>query len=52
MYQDLYEEAKAIIKDGECMRFYNEKEPLNLETDASDVELGAGLTQVRDGLQF
>ena len=50
MYQELYEKAKAIIKDIVCMKVYNEKEPQNLERDKSGVEPGAGLLWARDGL--
>ena len=34
------------------MKFYNEKGPLYLETDTSGIQLGTGLLQARDGLQF
>ena len=34
------------------MNFYNKKEQLYLETDASIVELGNGLLQVGDEVQF
>ena len=34
------------------MAFYIEMEQLYLETDASDVGLGASVLQVRDGMQF
>ena len=32
------------------MKFYDTSKPLHLETDASGIGLGAGLLQVRDGL--
>ena len=35
------EKVKTIIKDNVCMMFYNEKEPLYLETDVSGVGQGA-----------
>ena len=44
--------AKTNMKDEVYMRYYNKKEPLYLDTDASVTGLGAGLLQVRDGLQF
>ena len=40
MCQELYEKAEAIIKDDVCMNFYNEEEPLYLETDAMGVRIG------------
>ena len=52
MYQKLYKEVRAIIKDNVCMNFYNEKEPIYLETDAKGVRVGAGLLQGRNSLQF
>ena len=42
MYDELYEKAKAIIRDGVCIKFCNEKEPPYLEKDASVVGLGTG----------
>ena len=44
--------GKTIIKYDACMNFYNLKEPIYLETDTSGVGQGAGLLQVRDGMQF
>ena len=44
--------GKAIIKDDSYMKFYNEKEPLYLETNASGVGLGEGILWVTDGIQF
>ena len=32
------------------MKFYDTSRPLYLETDASEVSLGAGLLQIRDGM--
>ena len=43
-FQNLYDKAKNIIKN-ESMAFYNEKEKLYLEPDASDVGLGASIQQ-------
>ena len=48
MYQDLYDEAKKIIKQDSCMKFYDMSKPLYLETDASGISLTAGLLQVRE----
>ena len=47
-YQQIYNKAKSIIKKDMCMKFYNENKELFLETDASDVGLGAALLQLRD----
>ena len=49
MYQDLHDRAKKIVKKDVCMKFYKASRTLYLETDASDVDLGARLLQVRDG---
>ena len=46
----LYNIAKSTMKIGPCLRFYNEKESLYLETEASGVNQGAGLLQVREGI--
>ena len=47
-YQELYKKARALINA--CMKFYNERDPLYLETDVSGVSLGEGLLQVRKGM--
>ena len=52
MHQDLCEEARAVIKDNISMKFYNEKETLYLEPDASSVGPGAEFLQARDSLWF
>ena len=44
----MFEEAKAIIKDEVCMRFYDETKPLCIKADVSGVGLGAALLQTRD----
>ena len=41
MYQDLYNKAKMIVKKDVCMKFYDAARPLNLETDACVIRLGA-----------
>ena len=51
-YQKLFNKAKALIKEDDCMEFYDETKPLYLETDASRVGLGAGLLQIRDGMNY
>ena len=49
-YQKLFDKAKWIIKENECMKFYDETQPLYLETDASGVRLGATLLQTRSSV--
>ena len=46
----MFDEAKAIIKEDACMKFYDETKPLCIETDASGVGLGATLLQTRDNM--
>ena len=41
-----------ISKRNKSMAFYNEKEQMYLETDASGDGLEASLLQVRDGMKF
>ena len=36
LYQKLYEKAKSLIKAEGCMKFYNKKEALDLETVSLD----------------
>ena len=45
--QELFDKAKSIIKEDACMKFYDETKPLYIETEASGVELGAALLQIR-----
>ena len=52
MYQKFYEKVKTIIKYDVFIKFYNENEPLYLETDALGIGLGTCLVQARKGLQF
>ena len=47
MYQNMFDRAKAIIKEDACMKFYDETKPLYIETDASGVGLGAAFLQTR-----
>ena len=44
----MVDKAKATIKEDACIKFYDETEPLYIETDVSGVELGAALLQTRD----
>ena len=50
MYQDLYERTKKVIMKDTCVNFYDEARLLCLETDALGIGLGAGLLQVRNGM--
>ena len=47
-YLKMLNKAKAIIKEDGCMKFYDETKPLYIETDASEVGLGAALLQTRN----
>ena len=47
-YQNIFDKAKAIIKEDACMRFYDKTKPLYIETDASGVGSGAAPLQARD----
>ena len=49
-YQKLSDKAKSIIKEDACMKFYEEIHPLYLETDSSEVGLGAAQLQTRNGI--
>ena len=46
-YQNMFDKAKAIIKEDACMKFHDETKLLYIETDASGVGLGAALVQTR-----
>ena len=48
-YQKLFDKAKSILKEDGCMKFYDETQPLYLETDASGVRLGGVLLHTRSG---
>ena len=47
-----FEDAKAIIKEDACMKFYNETKPLYIGTDVSGVGLGAALLQTGDNMSY
>ena len=49
-YQQLFANAKSIIKEDMCMKFYDNSKPLYLETDASGIGLGAALLQLHDNM--
>ena len=49
-YQQLFDKAKSLIKVEICMKFYDDTKPLYLETDASGIDLGAALLQLRDNM--
>ena len=42
-YQKLYKQAKSITEKKASVKFYNEREQLYSETDASGARWGAGL---------
>ena len=48
-YQELFDKAKSLIKADMCMKFYDDTQPLYLETDASRVGLGVALLQMHEG---
>ena len=48
----MFQEAKAIIKEDACMKFYDETKPLYIETDVSGIGLGEALLQTRDNMTF
>ena len=47
-YQQLFDNAKSIIKADVCMKFYDNSKPLYLETDASGIGPGVALVQLHD----
>ena len=47
-YQQLFDKAKSLIKAEMCMKFYDDTKLLYLEIDASGIDLGAALLQLRD----
>ena len=49
-YQKIYETAKSSVEEDTCMKTYDARKPLYLETDASGLGLRATLLQVRDNL--
>ena len=49
-YQNTFEEANTFIKEDACMKFYDETKPFYIETNASEIGLGAVLLQTRDNM--
>ena len=47
---DLYDRGKKIIKKDACIKFYETSRTLSLEMEPSGAGLGAGLLQLRDGM--
>ena len=48
-YQKLFYKSKSIKTEYWCMKFYDEIQPLYMETDVSGTRLGAALLQTRKG---
>ena len=46
--QKIFNEAKAIIKEDACIKYYDETKLIYIEMDASGVGLGATLLQTRN----
>ena len=46
-YQALFDKAKSLIKDDVCMKFYDETKPLYIQTNTSQIKLGAAPLQTR-----
>ena len=44
------QKVRALIRKDACMKFYNERQLLDLEIDVSDDGLGQGLLQLREGI--
>ena len=49
-YQQLFTNAKSIIKADMCMKFYDNSKLFYLETDVSGIGLGAALLQLHDNM--
>ena len=49
-YEQLFDNAKSIIKADICVKFYDNPKPLYLETDASGIGLGAATLQLHDNM--
>ena len=50
VYHEIHQQAKSLVKKDTCMKYYDVRKPLYLETDSLGVGLGATLLQVRDDL--
>ena len=50
LYPDLYNRTKKIVKKDACMKFYDVARFLYLETNASSIDLGARILEVRDSI--
>ena len=46
----MFQEARAVITEDACMKFYDKTKQLYIETDASGVRLGAALPQPGDNI--
>ena len=42
--------AKRIMKKDTCIKFHDESQPLYMEIDASSINLGTGLLQLKEGM--
>ena len=51
-YDEPCNTVKAIIKENVCVKFYNEKEQLYLEVNMYAPDLGAGLLQAKEGMNY
>ena len=48
-YQTLFDKLCSVIKEDDCIKFYDKTKHLYLVTDASPVGLGTDLPQTREG---
>ena len=47
--QRLFDNAKSVIKEDACMKFYDEMKPLHMKTDESEAGLGSTILKARVG---